>query len=512
MDEESLEEVGSFGGDADGLTQSAQLNIDQEIDQWWALAVAELSQKTNQHIVAAYIEPLELDLSSSTKSHIVVRGPSRLICNYVTSRYSKQLSERLSFYAQDDSLTLSVIPADKGVVVNNSEQSQQPQQSSYVVVKRQKPSQEEPKPDPDQSQLTHVPLTANNDLSGSPLDGEVYNNINPRYTFADFVVGNSNQFCHAAAMRVAEKPGQSYNPLFIYGGVGLGKTHLLHAIGNAVLSRSPSSRVLYMSSETFTNELILALRHAKMEEFKRKLRTIEVLLIDDIQFISGKERTQEEFFHTFNALYSAKRQIVITSDKIPTDIPGIEERLQTRFSWGLTADLQAPDFETRVAILKQKAILEEFQLPHEVSHLIAERISSNVRELEGALTRLHAMSSIQSVPISLDMAKTALKPLLQPKVVNITVDDIKKAVSNHFEIKLSDIISKRRTKNLSFPRHVAMYLCRKHTTASYPEIGEHFGGRDHSSVIHAASVVSSKLSTDANVKELIENIEKIVFG
>jgi chromosomal replication initiator protein len=313
-------------------------------------------------------------------------------------------------------------------------------------------------------------------------------------------------------MRVAEKPGQSYNPLFIYGGVGLGKTHLLHAIGNAVIERSPNSRILYMSSETFTNELILALRHAKMEEFKKKLRTIEVLLIDDIQFISGKERTQEEFFHTFNALYSAKRQIVITSDKIPTDIPGIEERLQTRFSWGLTADLQAPDFETRVAILKQKALLEQFQLPHEVSHLIAERISSNVRELEGALTRLHAMSSIKSVPISLEMAKTALKPLLQPKVVNVTVDDIKKAVSSHFNIKVSEIISKRRTKNLSFPRHIAMYLCRKHTTASYPEIGEHFGGRDHSSVIHAASVVSGKLSTDAAVKEIINNIEKIIFG
>lgn len=526
MDEELLEELAgsSVGAPSPPPTENGDINIDQEIDQWWALAVAELSQNTNQHIVAAYIEPLELDLASSTRAHIVVRGPSRLICNYVTSRYSKQLKERLSFYAQDNSLTLSVIPVDRGIPVDKgavvsslenpqtAQYPQQPQQSSYVVVKRQKPSQEQAKPDPDRSQLTHVPVNLNNDPSASPLEGEVYNNINPRYTFADFVVGNSNQFCHAAAMRVAEKPGQSYNPLFIYGGVGLGKTHLLHAIGNAVLARSPSSRVLYMSSETFTNELILALRHAKMEDFKRKLRAIEVLLIDDIQFISGKERTQEEFFHTFNALYSAKRQIVITSDKIPTDIPGIEERLQTRFSWGLTADLQAPDFETRVAILKQKAILEEFQLPHEVSHLIAERISSNVRELEGALTRLHAMSSIQSVPISLDMAKTALKPLLQPKVVNITVDDIKKAVSNHFEIKVSDIISKRRTKNLSFPRHVAMYLCRKHTTASYPEIGEHFGGRDHSSVIHAASVVSSKLSTDAKVKELIENIEKIVFG
>jgi chromosomal replication initiator protein len=484
------------------------------IDQCWALAIADVCKNTNPHIVAAYIEPLELDLEASTKTHIIVRGPSRLICNYVTSRYSNQLQERLAFFSQEQGLNLSVIPVEKvaGAASGDSTtDSQRPPQHTPFVVKRVRQQEEPAQTNPDESQLTHV-IAPSSDSKAGPLDGEVYNNINPRYTFSDFVVGNSNQFCHAAAMRVAEKPGQSYNPLFIYGGVGLGKTHLLHAIGNAVIERSPNSRVLYMSSETFTNELILALRHAKMEEFKKKLRTIEVLLIDDIQFISGKERTQEEFFHTFNALYSAKRQIVITSDKIPTDIPGIEERLQTRFSWGLTADLQAPDFETRVAILKQKALLEQFQLPHEVSHLIAERISSNVRELEGALTRLHAMSSIQSVPISLEMAKTALKPLLQPKVVNVTVDDIKKAVSSHFNIKVSEIISKRRTKNLSFPRHIAMYLCRKHTTASYPEIGEHFGGRDHSSVIHAASVVSAKLSTDAAVKEIINNIEKIIFG
>jgi chromosomal replication initiator protein len=489
------------------LIPSASPYSENTLDQCWALAIADVCKNANQHIVAAYIEPLELDVASSNQSHVVVRGPSRLICNYVTSRYSEQLRERLAFFANNPALSLSVLPVERSASSGDFASSDDASRTPHIpfVVKRVR----NPEPLPDSS---HESASAAPETKNDPLDADLYNNINPRYTFSDFVVGNSNQFCHAAAMRVAEKPGQSYNPLFIYGGVGLGKTHLLHAIGNSVLQRNPSSRVLYMSSETFTNELILALRHAKMEEFKKRLRTIEVLLIDDIQFISGKERTQEEFFHTFNALYSAKRQIVITSDKIPTDIPGIEERLQTRFSWGLTADLQAPDFETRVAILKQKAILEEFHLPHEVSHLIAERISSNVRELEGALTRLHAMSSIQSVPISLDMAKSALKPLLQPKVVNITVDDIKKAVANHFNIKVTEIISKRRTKNLSFPRHIAMYLCRKHTTASYPEIGEHFGGRDHSSVIHAASVVSSKLSTDGKVREIIENLEKAILG
>lgn len=476
------------------------------LEQSWALAVADVCGEVNPHIVAAYIEPLSVDSAASNNERFMVRGPSRLICNYVISNFSSALRDRLAHFLDSPELVLSIIPKEPTSSNSDSPASLRRPATPFIV-KRVRPT-----PPPPAEEPKNNPLTQNVHANQALPEGEIFNNINPRYTFQDFVVGNSNQFCHAAAMRVAEKPGQSYNPLFIYGGVGLGKTHLLHAIGNAVLQRNPLARVLYMSSETFTNELILALRHAKMEEFKRRLRTIEVLLIDDIQFIVGKERTQEEFFHTFNALYSAKRQIVITSDKIPTDIPGIEERLQTRFSWGLTADLQAPDFETRVAILKQKALLENFHLPEEVGHLIAEKISSNVRELEGALTRLHAVSSIQNVSISMDMARMALKPLLQPKVVNVSVDDIKKAVATHFNLKVADIISKRRTKNLSFPRHIAMYLCRKHTTASYPEIGEHFGGRDHSSVIHAATVVSSKLSTDAQVKVLVEDIEKRLFG
>jgi chromosomal replication initiator protein len=485
-----------------------QSSIEQaSLEQSWALAVADVCSEVNPHIVAAYIEPLSVDVEQSSTDKFTVRGPSRLICNYVIAHYSDALRERLAHFLDAPEIVLSIIPRENPISSNSDGSSSLRRPATPFIVKRVRPTPvEEPR---QQEQQTAQPTGTQ---TQAPVEGEVFNNINPRYTFQDFVVGNSNQFCHAAAMRVAEKPGQSYNPLFIYGGVGLGKTHLLHAIGNAVLQRNPLARVLYMSSETFTNELILALRHAKMEEFKRRLRTMDVLLIDDIQFIVGKERTQEEFFHTFNALYSAKRQIVITSDKIPTDIPGIEERLQTRFSWGLTADLQAPDFETRVAILKQKALLENFHLPEEVGHLIAEKISSNVRELEGALTRLHAVSSIQNVDISMDMARMALKPLLQPKVVNVSVDDIKKAVATHFNLKVAEIISKRRTKNLSFPRHIAMYLCRKHTTASYPEIGEHFGGRDHSSVIHAATVVSSKLSTDAQVKVFVEEIEKRLFG
>lgn len=496
----------------DATTQTMKLDR-ASLEQGWALAVAEVCGDVNPHIVAAYIEPLSVDVEQSDLDKFTVRGPSRLICNYVTTNYSELLRARLAHFLESPDITLSIIPRDNQAH-NKSEGGKNLQRpATPFIVKRVRPTKVEPVVDNLAAPINSAQQPdGNSPQQNLEIYGEVFNNINPRYTFQDFVVGNSNQFCHAAAMRVAEKPGQSYNPLFIYGGVGLGKTHLLHAIGNTVLQRDPKSRVLYMSSETFTNELILALRHAKMDEFKKRLRTIEVLLIDDIQFIVGKERTQEEFFHTFNALYSAKRQIVITSDKIPTDIPGIEERLQTRFSWGLTADLQAPDFETRVAILKQKALLENFQLPEEVGHLIAEKISSNVRELEGALTRLHAVSSIQNISISIDMARQALKPLLQPKVVNISVEDIKRAVANHFNLKVSDITSKRRTKNLSFPRHIAMYLCRKHTTASYPEIGEHFGGRDHSSVIHAATVVSSKLSTDAQVRIFVEEIEKSLLG
>jgi chromosomal replication initiator protein len=501
---ESVANASSSPKNNDSIATPPSPEFASTLNQGWALAVAAVCGEVNPHIVAAYIEPLTVDGSNTER--FIVRGPSRLICNYVIANYSSQLRDRLAHFLNSPELVLSIIPREHQPAKADVNGSSLQRPATPFIVKRVRPT----KAEPTQSEVLGMPSHAQPSLEAP--ESEIFNNINPRYTFHDFVVGNSNQFCHAAAMRVAEKPGQSYNPLFIYGGVGLGKTHLLHAIGNAVLQRNPLSRVLYMSSETFTNELILALRHAKMEEFKRRLRTIEVLLIDDIQFIVGKERTQEEFFHTFNALYSAKRQIVITSDKIPTDIPGIEERLQTRFSWGLTADLQAPDFETRVAILKQKALLENFLLPEEVSHLIAEKISSNVRELEGALTRLHAVSSIQNVSISMDMARKALQPLLQPKVVNVSVDDIKKAVANHFSIKVSDIISKRRTKNLSFPRHIAMYLCRKHTTASYPEIGEHFGGRDHSSVIHAATVVSSKLSTDAQVKVFVEEIEKRLFG
>lgn len=478
----------------------------------WHLCLLRLSQEIDPQIFSAYFEPLEL--LPADAGVLSIAAPNRFICTQLDRHFRARVSRLLADILQSDSLQLDFVVNLKQTPSNDK--SPPPQRRSAPgeqVNSRSLAAAEDGTRQSPSSQVMAPALrktTSEADDSFSSLSQS--SALNPKYSFDSFVVGSSNQFCHAAALRVAESPGNSYNPLFIYGGVGLGKTHLLHSIGNEVLRKNPKATVLYLSSEAFTNELILALRQAKMDEFKKKMRNIEVLLIDDIQFISGKERTQEEFFHTFNALYSAKRQIVITSDKIPSEIPGIEERLQTRFSWGLMADLQAPDYETRVAILNRKAALDQFSLPEEVAHLVAERVSSNVRELEGALTRLHALSSLQNVPITLKSASATLEPLLQPKTINVSIEDIKKAVATHFNLKVSDMTSKRRTKNLSFPRHIAMYLCRKHTTCSYPEIGGQFGGRDHSSVIHAASVVSAKVASDMKVKDMIEEIERNLLG
>jgi chromosomal replication initiator protein len=454
---------------------------------------------------SAYIAPLRIVTFTATAAEgrkktiedleIVLSAPSKFLCTHVEKNLKEKLIASLKESLSLDSLSIKI-------TVDASRENTTTK-SPIVIVKNSI------------SGARHVQgdSSASAEPTARPQAREQSKeSLNPLYTFENFVVGRSNEFCHAAALRVAENPGKSYNPLFIYGGVGLGKTHLLHAIGNAVLARNPDSKVLYLSSETFTNDLIQALRHDKMDEFKKKLRGAHVLLVDDIQFMSGKERTQEEFFHTFNALYNSKRQIVMTCDKIPQDISGLEERLHTRFSWGLTADLQSPDFETRVAIIKRKAALESLSLPEEVAHLISEKISSNVRELEGALTRLFAVSSLKNSTINLELARAALKPLLQSRQVNISIDDIKKAVALHFGVKVSELVSKRRTKNLSYPRHIAMYLCRKHTSTSYPEIGGQFGGRDHSSVIHAANTISLKVASDSEIKSIVTDIEKRLLG
>ncbi|MDV9478296.1 Chromosomal replication initiator protein DnaA [Clostridioides difficile] len=335
----------------------------------------------------------------------------------------------------------------------------------------------------------------------------LYPNLNPKYTFDTFVIGNSNRFAHAACVAVAESPAKAYNPLFLYGGVGLGKTHLMHAIGHHIVSQKKDSKVVYVSSEKFTNELINSIKDDKNEEFRNKYRNVDVLLIDDIQFIAGKERTQEEFFHTFNTLHEANKQIIISSDRPPKDIPTLEDRLRSRFEMGLITDIQAPDFETRIAILRKKAQLERIDVPNEVMSYIAKNIKSNIRELEGALTRVVAYSSLSNRVISFDLATEALKDIITTsKNEEINVLRIKEKVSSVFNLKMEDFNSKKRTRSIAYPRQIAMYLTRELTDLSLPKIGEEFGGRDHTTVIHAHDKVSKDIEESEEIKTKIDKI------
>jgi chromosomal replication initiator protein len=343
--------------------------------------------------------------------------------------------------------------------------------------------------------------------SGAPR-GDRHPSLNPRYSFAEFVVGSANQFAHAAAQAVANQPGEKYNPLFIYGGVGLGKTHLVTAIGHHIWASGDRPRkVLFMPAEIFMNELINSLRRDKMGEFREKFRRVDTLILDDVQFLAGRERTQEEFFHTFNALHAERHQIVLTSDKIPREIPGLEERLRNRFESGLIADIAPPDLETRVAIVQKKAVLENLRLAPEVAMYIAQSVSSNVRELEGCLTRLAAIASFDGSAITVDFARNALQDLVRNSDAKPDIETIQKVVADFFHIRLADLKSKKRTQHIAFCRQVAMYLCRKLTDASFPTIGEHFG-RDHSTVIHAYNLILRRVTSDAAFRLSIEKIER----
>ena len=336
--------------------------------------------------------------------------------------------------------------------------------------------------------------------------------LNPKYSFDNFVIGPNNRFAHAACLAVAEAPSKAYNPLFIYGGVGLGKTHLMHAIGHYILSHNKSAKVLYVTSETFTNELINSIKDDKNIQFRNRYRNIDVLLIDDIQFIAGKESTQEEFFHTFNALHEANKQIVISSDRPPKEIPTLEDRLRSRFEWGLITDIQPPDLETRIAILRKKAEMENLTIDDEVMLFIAKKIKSNIRELEGALTRIIAYASLANREINMDLAHDALKGIIsEDKPKQITISLIQQIVGNYFNLKAEDFKSKKRTRNVAFPRQIAMYLTRELTDLSLPKIGEEFGGRDHTTVIHAYEKISQDIKNDIQLKNTIEELKKKIL-
>src|ERR1700687_4658270 len=334
--------------------------------------------------------------------------------------------------------------------------------------------------------------------------------LSVRYTFDSFVVGNSNQFAQAACQAVAELPSRAYNPLFIYGGVGLGKTHLLHAVGHQIARLYPQLRLLYLSTERFTNDLINAIRYDRTAEFRAKYRTIDLLLIDDVQFISGKERTQEEFFHTFNDLYEARKQIIVSSDSAPKEIPEIEERLRSRFEWGLIADIQPPDFETRVAILKKKAEIERVRLPDDVAYLIASRIKANIREIEGSLTRMIAFCSLSGREMSVELAQEVLSDLWGEDEKIITIEHIQRKVAEFFGVKLGDMRAKNRTKAVAFPRQIAMYLARQLTHASLAEVGRMFGGKDHTTVLHAVEKIHGMLQDDPKFKKTVDTLTQSI--
>ena len=449
--------------------------IKSQLDEIWSETLKVIQEKINRPSFDTWFNQTEL--IAFYDENFIIKTPNEIVKDWLNNNYLQVITESFQ-----ELLNRKVI-------------------IKFVVSNDPDTSQEIPQKKKDSSPYNGIDQR----LMGS--------NLNPKYTFESFVVGNSNKFTHAACMSVAESLSSRYNPLFIYGGVGLGKTHLMQAIGNYVVQNS-NKKVLYVSSEKFTNEMINSIRDDRTEEFRVKYRNIDFLLIDDIQFLAKKERTQEEFFHTFNALHEANKQIIISSDRPPKEIPTLEDRLRTRFEWGLITDITAPDYETRVAILRKKAQLENFDIPDEIMSYIAEKIDSNIRELEGALIRVIAYSSLNRTTINLDLAKESLKEIItEKKPTVITPEIIQEVVSENFNIRIEDLKSKKRTQNIVYPRQISMYLCRTLTDLSLPKIGEYFGGRDHTTVIHSYEKISSEMiknpSLSNTISSLTEKIKKI---
>jgi chromosomal replication initiator protein len=456
----------------------------------WLEAQANLKKVLTGQTYSTWIDPLKF--LGATNDTIVLEVPSSFFQKWVTDKYLAMIKEAISAVnSKSYQIEFHIADAkpeqdsenDSG---SRSEQSTKPAKDKDKDRDKDKDKDKEKRPD-------FIP------------------NLNPKYTFESFVCGASNQFAYAASQAVANKPATNYNPLFIYGGVGLGKTHLVNAIGNQILAKNSRAKICYYSSEKFMNEMINSLRYKKMDEFRNKFRKMDLLLIDDIQFMAGKEATQEEFFHTFNALYESHKQIVVTSDKFPKDIPGLEERLRSRFEWGLIADIQPPDIETKIAILKKKSDLHAVNLPDDVALFLAAGATSNIRELEGMLIRLEAFASLTGNEITLAMAREVMKDIIVEKTKEITVEMIQKHVADHFRIKVSELKSDKRIKTLVVPRQIAIYICRELTKASYPEIGEKFGGKDHSTIIHSVKKIEKQMAGDADFKGTVEDIKKRLF-
>ena len=435
----------------------------------WDLILARVETKVNRHSFYTWFKPTAFVTDGG--SSITVRVPNPLFKDWLTKHYSVILLEALAEVRRSDASLVFIAEGD----------TQLP------------PVPDEP---PSPAAASDPPIVA-----VSPTPG----GLNPRYTFDTFIVGPSNQFAHAACRAVAEAPSRSYNPLFIYGGVGLGKTHLMHAVGQYVLQHDPSLKLTYISSERFMNEMINALRYDRILDFRELYRSVDVLLVDDIQFVSGKEGTQTEFFHTFNALYDAQKQIVLSGDRPPHEIPALEERLRSRFEWGLIADIYPPDIETRVAILKRKAEAETVPLPDGVAMYIAGRIKSNVRELEGSLIRLIAYASLTGREITLELTQDVLKNVIDQDDKAVTIETIQRFVSDYYQLKILDLKSRNNSKSIAMPRQIGMYLCKALTHASLPEIGRSFGGKHHSTVIHSLKKITELRKRDQYFNSLIEN-------
>ena len=443
----------------------------------WDEVLGRIEAKVNRHSYYTWFKPTSFVADQGATIH--VRVPNALFRDWLTKHYSTVINESLS--------ELNRTEAGLAFLTDGEE----PPQLVTVSV------------DLPEAGTAEVAATAEPESLPSPITGSA--GLNPRYTFETFIVGPSNQFAHAASRAVAEAPSRSYNPLFIYGGVGLGKTHLMHAIGRYVLEHNPNLKLTYISSERFMNEMINAVRYDRTLEFRERYRSVDVLLVDDIQFLAGKEGTQNEFFHTFNALYDAQKQIVISSDCPPHEIPSLEERLRSRFEWGLIADIQSPDLETKVAILKKKAEAEAVPLPDNVAIYIAGKIKSNIRELEGSLIRLVAYASLTGREISLPLAQDVLKNILDHDERAVTIEIIQKFVADYYQLKLADLKSRNNSKSVAIPRQVAMYLCKNLTHASLPEIGRCFGGKHHSTVIHSIRKVEDIRKRDGSFNTLINN-------
>lgn len=430
----------------------------------WEQVLAKIDVKVNRHSYFTWFKPTSFVADDGRV--LTVRVPNPLFKDWLTKHYAVVLDEALREVGRPG--------------------------TGVVFVATDELPQEEPVPEP--------PASPPEFPDEAPLSAP---GLNPRYTFDSFIVGPSNQFAHAACRAVAEAPSLSYNPLFIYGGVGLGKTHLMHAIGQYVVRHAPSLRLTYISSERFMNEMINAVRYDRILEFRERYRSVDVLLVDDIQFVAGKEGTQNEFFHTFNALYDAQKQIVLSSDRPPHEIPRLEERLRSRFEWGLIADVQPPNLETKVAILRKKADAEAVPLPDDVAMYIASKIKSNIRELEGSLIRLLAFSSLAGRTISVELAQEVLRNVLDHDDRAVTLEQIQKYVADYYQMKVAELKSRNNAKSIAMPRQVAMYLCKMLTQASLPEIGKNFGNKHHSTVIHSIRKIEDLRKKDGDFNKLV---------